>query len=227
VASFFVDVSLAVHPQAVARLWLRLQELHSALRSEYVQVLVLAVVPLILLLAVLLVDLKTRRRVVAQGGYLTFRPSLAVRFAWFFTIVAVLVDLFAIRHHSWIIITADLLAGLELLRTFPRNLILGPVGLRWSNMSATVELPWEQVSCFVEQRSPFGVEYRLIGIDGQTLVINSLVLPGWKQIVRRIWLSLDQRNLKPSSALPPSPLDMLRRWLLPTYLLIIFLGGRI
>ncbi len=185
------------------------------------------VVPLIVLLTVLLVDLKTRRGVVAKGGYLTFRPSFAVRFAWFFTIVALLVNLFVIRHHPWIVITADLLAALELLRTFPQNLILGPDGLRWSNITGTVELPWEQVSCFVERRSPFGAEYRLISNDGQTLVISSLVLPAWKQIVRRIWLNLDQRNLKPSSTAPPSPLDMLHRWLLPASVLVIFLGGRI
>ncbi len=198
-----------------------------ALRSEYVQVLVLVVVPLTVLLAVLLVDLKIRRAVVGQHGYMTFRPSLAVRFAWFFTIVTLLVNLFAIRHYSWIVITADLLAALELLRTFPQTLILGPGGLRWKNITGTVELAWEQVSCFAERRSAFGVEYRLIGNDGQTLVISSLVLPGWKQIVRGIWLNLDQRHLKPGSVVPQSALNMLHGLLVPVCLLIIVLGYRV
>ena len=191
------------------------------------QVLIVVVVPLILLLAVLLVDLKIRRGVVAQNGYLTFRPSLAVRFAWIFTVLALLVDLFAIHHHSWIILAADLLAGLELLRTFPQDLILGPDGLRWRNFTSTVELPWEQVSCFAKSRSPFGTEYRLFGNEGQALVISSLVLPSWEQIVRRIWINLDQRSLTPSSAIPASALDTLHRLLVPACLLIIVLGGHI
>jgi|HubBroStandDraft_2_1064218.scaffolds.fasta_scaffold03496_3 hypothetical protein len=230
-ASLFIDIStsasLAMPPAALAQLRLRLQASYPALRSEYVQVLVLVVVPLIFLLAVLLLDLVLRRRVFAHNGYFTFRPSFAVRCAWIFTILALLADPFASHHPLWIVVAADLLAALELLRTFPRKLILGSDGLHWRNITGPVVLPWEQVSCFAKSRSPFGTEYRLFGNEGQTFVINSLVLPGWEQIVRRISLNLEQRYLKPSSAVPQSALDTLHRLIVPACLLVIVLGRHI
>jgi hypothetical protein len=218
--------SLAVLPPALSQLRLRLPASYPALRSEYVQVLVLVVVPLILLLAVLLLDLVLRRRIFAHGGYLTFHPSFAVRCAWAFTILALLAHPF-VSHHLWIVVAADLMAALELLRSFPRKLILGSDGLRWRNITGPVVLPWEQVSCFAKSRSLFGTEYKLFGNEGQTLVINSLVLPGWEQIVRRISLTLAQRHLKPSSDVPQSALGTLHRLIVPAWLLVIVLGGHI
>ncbi len=208
----------------VSHLWARLLELYPALRSEYIQVLVLLVVPLILLLAVLLADLGIRSRVVAQDGGLTFRPSLTVRCGWVFVILALLFNSFASRHPSWIIMTADLLASWELLRTFPRNLTLAPGGLVWRDIRGVVSLPWEQISCFAAKRSPFGVECKVCGDGGQIFVVDSMVFPGWKQIIRGISLSLEQRHLKPSSAIPPTALDTLHRVLLPACMIIIVFG---
>ena len=224
-APFSIAVSTLAQPaklpEVVSHLWVRLLELYPGLRSEYVQVLVLLVVPLIVLLAVLLADLGIRRRVVAQDGGLTFRPSLAVRCGWVFVILALLFNSFVSHHPSWIILTSDLLASWELLRTFPRNLTLVPEGLLWRDIRGAVSLPWEQISCFAAKRSPFGVEYKVCGDGGQIFVIESMVFPGWKQIIRGISLSLEQRHLKPSSAVPSTAMDMLHRVLLPACMIIL------
>ena len=214
-------------PEAVSHLWLRLLELYPALRSEYVQVLVFVVVPLVLLVLVLVADLRVRIRVLAHDGSLTFRPSLAVRCAWVMGLLALLFHPFASHRLNWIIVTADLLASFELLRTFPRNLTLAPEGLRWSELYGSVSLPWEQISCFARERSRFGAEYKLCGDAGQSFVINPMVFPGWEQIVRRISLNLNQRHLNPSSAISLTALDWLHRVLLPTSIIIVIFGSHL
>lgn len=227
-APFSIAVSTLTQPtklpEVVSHLWVRLLELYLGLRSEYVQVLVLVVVPLILLLAVLLVDLGIRGRVVAQDGRLTFRPSLVVRCGWVFGMLLLLFNSFASHHPNWIIMTADLLAAWELLRTFPRNLTLAPEGLVWRDIRGKVSLPWEQISRFAAKRSPFGVEYKVCGDGGQSFAIESMVFPGWKQIIRGISLRLERRHLNPSSAVPPTALDTLHRVLLPACMIIIVFG---
>jgi hypothetical protein len=214
-------------PEAVSHLWLRLLELYPALRSAYVQVLVFVVVPLVLLVAVLVADLRVRIRVLAHDGSLTFRPSVAVRCAWFFGILALLSHPFASHARNWIIVAADLLASLELLRTFPRNLTLAPEGLRWSELYGSVSLPWEEISCFTRERSRFGAEYKLRGDAGQSFVVSPMVFPGSEQIIRRISLSLNQRHLNPSSAMSLTPLDWLHRVLLVASLIIVVLGNHL
>ncbi len=212
---------------AVAHLWLRLQQLLPALHSEYVQVLVFLVVPLALLLTVLLVDLKVGQRFFEEGGYFTYRPSVAVRCAYALAIAALLVNVFVSRHPHWITFAADLLAMLELLRTFPRRFTLAPDGIRWRGITGPVLLPWEHIFYFAKHRSVFGAESKLVGDAGQTLVISSLVFPGWEQISRRISLSLNQRHLLPSSIAPRSPLETLHRLLVPACLFIVLFDGKV
>jgi hypothetical protein len=207
--------------------WPRILELYPAMRSEYVQVLVLVAVPLIVFLAALLADLRIRRRVLDENGDLIFRASLAVRCAWMLGILALLSHAMLTRNLRWITVTADLLAVLELLRTFPRNLTIAPDGLRWRNFGGWVSLRWEHVSCFARTRSTFGAEYKLCGDAGQTFAFASVAIPQWRQIVQRIFLGLDQRHLKPSSALSRNALDRLHRFLLPACIIIIVFGNYI
>jgi len=127
-ANFFV-------PGPYARLWRCLLQLFPALRSEYMQALVLLVCPLILVATILLIDLRTRRRVLADHDAVTYRPSLAVRFAWTTAMTVLLANLFPTRHQNWILLSANLLALLELVRTFRRSLTLTPEGLHWRSLT--------------------------------------------------------------------------------------------
>ena len=148
-----------------------------------------------------------------------------MRFAWVLVILALLFNVFTRQHQNWILITADLLAFLELLRTFPRNLTLASDGLLWRGIGGLVLLPWERISCFAKKSSAFGTEYKLCGDGGQSFVVDSMVFPGVNQIVRRISVSLEQRHLKPSSVVSRSILDTLHRLLLPACIIIIFFGA--
>jgi len=191
------------------------------------QVLVLLVCPLILVATILAVDLRSRRRVLADHGTVSYRPSLAVRFAWMIVMAALLANLFPTRHQNWILRTANLLALLELVRTFPRSLTLAAEGLHWRSLTGSISLSWEHISCFAEKRSVFGIEYRLCGDEDQVFVLNSAAIPAWRQIVRRVGINIAQRHLQPSSTVPASALDSLHRFLLPIALLIAIAGSQI
>lgn len=217
----------AALPAPFSGLWLRLQELYPALHSEYVQVLVAVVVPLVLLLLIFLIDLKSRRKVSATDGAVTFRPSLAVRCTWILAILALSAHALTVHDaYSIIIVAVDLLAILELLRTFPRKLSLIPEGVRWHSFTGQIDLPWEHISCFARRASRLGMEYALSRNDGKTFVINSMVLPSAQLIVNRIHSNLIQRHLDPASAEPRSTLDTLHRLLLPACLVVIIFGSR-
>jgi hypothetical protein len=213
-------------PEPFARLWRCLLQLLPALRSEYMQALVLLVCPLILVAAILVVDLRSRRRVLADHGTVSYRPSLAVRFAWMIVMTALLASLFPTRHQNWILLTANLLALLELVRTFPRSLTLAAEGLHWRSLGGSISLSWEHISCFAEKRSVFGTEYQLCGDEDQIFVLNSAVIPAWRQIVRRIGINLAQRHLHPASTARASVLNSLHRFLLPIALLIAVAGSQ-
>jgi len=217
--------SLAAMPmaKAAARLWSSLENLYPALRSEEVQVLVLLVAPLILILIVLLADLTIRRKVLQPDGQLIFRPSLAVCCAWALVIVVLWGKLLAGRDSNVILIAAHLLASFELLRTFPRSLKLADDGIHWHSICGPVTVPWEQIACFGKERSLLGAQYRLCGDHGQTFLIDPMVLPSYKRIVRRISLVLAQRHLVPSAVVSPTILDRLHRLLAPACLLIVIL----
>jgi len=190
------------------------------------QALVLLVCPLILVATILLIDLRTRRRVLADHDAVTYRPSLAVRFAWTTAMTVLLANLFPTRHQNWILLSANLLALLELARTFPRSLTLTPEGLHWRSLTGSTSLSWDHIACFAEKRSVLGTEYQFFGDEDQVFVLNSAVIPAWRQIVRRIGINLAQRRLHPASTAPASVLKSLHRFLLPIALLIAIAGGQ-
>lgn len=216
----------AAVPASFHQLWLRILDLFPALRSEYVQVLVLVVLPLGILASALIADLRFGRRTVAEQGTLTFRPSLAVRCAWIFAVVAIVANLLAVRHH-WIVTTANVLALEELVRTFPRRLVVAPDGLRWRNLTGEVSVPWELLACFSQQKSRLGTEVKLYRDDGRSFVVQSMIFPGWKQIVRRISLSLAERHLIPSPTSPQTTAERLQRIVAPACLVLIAIGDRL
>jgi len=213
-------------PKPSARQSKYLLQLFPVLRSEYMQVLVLLVCPLILVAMVLVVDLRSRRRVLADHGTVSYRPSLAVRFAWLIVMAALLANLFFTPHQNWILLTVNLLALMELVRTFPRSLTLSAEGLHWWSLTGSISLSWEHISCFAERRSVFGTEYQLCGDEDQVFALNSAVIPAWRQIVRRIGINLTQRHLQPASTRPASLLNSLHRFLLPISLLIAIAGSQ-
>ena len=223
----FASVRLFVLPEALAHL--RAEALHffPALRFEYVQVLVLVACPLILLATILIVDLRTRHRVLAAQSTVTFRPSLAVRCAWIFGMIALAANVFLSHHQRWILLTANLLALLELVRTFPRNLIIAADGLHWRSFTRSVSVPWEHISCFAQKRTAFGTEYQLCGNEDQVFIVSSAVIPAWRQIVRGIAINLSERHLQPASSAPSSLLNSLHRLLLPIALLITIAGSQL
>lgn len=214
---------IARPPELIARFWQRLEEIYPSLRSEYVQVLALVVVPLIILFGFPIADLTFRRRTQFVDGAAIFRPSIAVRLAWLLAIMALVANLLFSRHH-WIVVAANVLALIELVRTFPRDLNVTPEGLRWHEISGQVCVTWEQISCFTQKRSLFGTECKLCSNDGRTFVINSMIFPEWKQIFRRISLSLAQHHLVPSATTDQTALEKLHRILAPACLLLIVLG---
>jgi hypothetical protein len=189
------------------------------------QVLVLLVCPLIVVATILLIDLRTRRHVLADHDAVTYRPSLAVRFAWTIAMTVLLANLLT-HHQNWILLSANLLALLELVRTFPRSLTLTPEGLYWQSLSGSTSLSWDHIACFAEKRSVVGTEYQFCGDEDQVFVLNSVVIPAWRQIVRRIGINLAQRHLHPASTAPASVLKSLHRFLLPIALLIAIAGGQ-
>ena len=142
------------------------------------QALVLLVCPLILVATILLIDLRTRRRVLADHDAVTYRPSLAVRFAWTTAMTVLLANLFPTRHQNWILLSANLLALLELVRTFRRSLTLTPEGLHWRSLTGSTSLSWDHIACFAEKRSVVGTEYQFFGDEDQVFVLNSAVIPG-------------------------------------------------
>jgi hypothetical protein len=189
------------------------------------QVLVLLVCPLILAATILLIDSRTRRRVLADQDAVTYRPSLAVRFAWTVAMTVLLANLLT-HHQNWILLSANLLALLELVRTFPRSLTLTAEGLHWQRLSGSTSVSWDHIACFAEKRSVVGTEYLFCGDEDQVFVLNSAVIPAWREIVRRIGINLAQRHLHPASTAPASVLKSLHRFLLPIALLIAIAGGQ-
>jgi hypothetical protein len=190
------------------------------------QVLLLLVCPLILVATILLIDLRSRRRVLGDHDTVTYRPSLAVRFAWTVAMTVLLANLFPSRHQNWILLSANLLALLELVRTFPRSLTVTAEGLHWRSLTGSTSLSWDHIVCFAERRSVVGTEYQFCGDEDQEFVLNSGVIPAWRHIVRTIGINLAERHLHPASTAPASVLKSLHRFLLPIALLIAIGGGQ-
>ncbi len=142
---------------------LRLEQQYPILRSEYIQVLLLVVFPLLILLAVILADLIFARSLRVQNEEAIFRPSLAIRFWWLFVFVAVVVSaVFTVRIGAFVRF-AHLALAFELLRSFPTNVVIGHNEIKWRTPWARVTLPWERVSCFVKKKSlPMAEEWRRV-----------------------------------------------------------------
>ena len=207
--------------RAFDRLWEKLLHAFPALQGEYIQVLVLLVGPLLFVLLLILADLKFGRRLQSGAGFVAFRPSLAVRFAYAFVFLMFLANLFLDPRHNPIIIAADLLGCLETLRAFPRKITVTLEGLRWRTFKGEVSLAWQHVAAFVKQGVGFGSEYIVVGDDGEMLYFSPAVFPTARHLVRRIRFSLEARRLQPSTAREAPILDRLHRWLLYACLLIL------
>lgn len=208
-----------------SHLVLRIEQQYPLLRSEYIQVLLLVVCPLLLLLGVILLDLKFRQRVVVNGAETTFRPSLAVRCWWTFVALALVgnaVFSAGTKHivgTGYVLAMAHLLLLFELVRTFPSD------GIRWRNWWAQVHVPWQNVYCFVKKKSlPGAEEYKLCGIDGQTLVLSRIVHSNGEKIAQRIRFELRLRHLKPSGSESRSALDAIHPVIAIASAVVIVLG---
>jgi hypothetical protein len=167
-----------------SHLVLQIEQQYPLLRSEYIQVLLLVVCPLLLLLGVILLNLKFGQGVVVNGAETTFRPSIAVRCSWIFVAVALVGNaIFSagtkhIAGTGYFLAVAHLLLLFELLRAFPSDVTIRSDGIRWRTLWAPVDVQWEKIYCFVKKRSfPGAEEYRLCGIDGQTLELSRIVHP--------------------------------------------------
>jgi hypothetical protein len=88
---------------------------------------------------------------------------------------------------GYVLAMAHLLLLFELVRTFPSDVTIGSDGIRWRNLWAQVHVPWQNVYCFVKKKSlPGAEEYKLCGIDGQTLVLSRIVHSNGEKIAQRI-----------------------------------------
>ncbi len=214
-----------------SHLVLRIEQQYPLLRSEYIQVLLLVVCPLLLLLGVILLDLKFRQRVVVNGAETTFRPRLAVRCWWTFVALALVgnaVFSAGTKHivgTGYVLAMAHLLLLFELVRTFPSDVTIGSDGIRWRNLWAQVHVPWQNVYCFVKKKSlPGAEEYKLCGIDGQTLVLSRIVHSNGEKIAQRIRFELRLRHLTPSGSEPRSALDAIHPIIAIASAVVIVLG---
>jgi hypothetical protein len=204
---------------------LRIEQHYPILRSKYIQVLLLAVCPLLLLLAAILIDLNFGRRVLVHDEETTFRPSLAVRCTWIFVIVALLGNALFSVGTRYIEIVGYFFAVFELIRTFPRSVTIGNDGIKWGTLWAQVRLPWEKVYCFVKKRSFLaGEEYKLHGTDGQTLVLSRMVRPNCEKIAQSIFCQLRARHLAPSGSEPQSALDVIHPLIALASAIVIVFG---
>lgn len=189
---------------------LRLEQQYPILRSEYIQVLLLVVFPLLILLAVILADLIFARSLRVQNEEAIFRPSLAIRFWWLFVFVAVVVSaVFTVRIGAFVRF-AHLALAFELLRSFPTNVVIGHNEIKWRTPWARVTLPWERVSCFVKKKSlPMAEEWRLYGREGERLVISRAMHRDYEKMVHSIAFELRVHQFRPSAAEPQSLLDVI------------------
>jgi len=187
------------------------------LQSEYIQVLIVIVCPLVLLLIGLLLDLKFRRRTIVAGGKIRFRASLAIRCAWAFVIVmAVANALFSVRtKYGAFTVIGTLLILMELARTFPGNVTISDEGIAWSTLASRAFVQWEEIHCFVRQKD-IGLtgeeEYRLYGTHGQKLVFSRLVRPDFEAIAGQIRRQLRLHGVRPDGPEPQSILDDIHRF---------------
>jgi hypothetical protein len=202
-----------------------MEQHYSVLRSEYIQVLLLVVCPLLLLLGAIFIDLNFGRRILVHNEESTFRPSFAVRCAWVFVIVALVGNALFSVGTKYIEIGGYFLAVFELVRTFPRSVTIGNDGIKWGTLWAQVRLPWEKVYCFVKKRPfPTGEEYKLYGTDGQTLVLSRMVRPNWEKMVQSIAFRLRARHLTPSGSEPQSALDVIHPLIAVASAVVIVFG---
>jgi hypothetical protein len=208
-----------------SQLVLQAEQQYPVFRSEYIQVLVFVVCPLIILLSAILIDLTFERRIRVHNGETTFRASLAVRCAWIFVIAALLGNALFSVGTKYIVIVADLLAVFELVRTFPTNITIGNEGIKWGTLWTKMCLPWEKVYCFVKKKSlPGAEEYRLYGTDGQTLVLSRMVHPDSKKIAQWIAFQLRLRHLTFNDPEPQSVMNGIHRLIAVACAVVIVFG---
>jgi hypothetical protein len=194
----------------------RFLQLFPMLQSEYLQVLIVIVCPLILLLVALLLDLKFRRRAVAYNGRITFRASLAVRCAWAFVLFLVSANaLFSVSaKFGTFTLIGTLLIVMELMRTFPGNVTIRDERIAWSTLASRAFVRWEEIHCFVKQKD-IGLtgeeEYRLYGTHGQKLVFSRMVRPDFETIAGQIRRQLRLHSVMPDGSEPQSILDDIHR----------------
>jgi len=204
--------------------WNRLIQAFPSLRSDYIQVLVFGIVPSIVFLVILVAQLALHRGVVRELGSITFRPSLAIRTAYVYVLLALLGNLLLANHQNWFLVGTNLLAVFELARTFPRALKISASGLEWRSLFRRVMLRWENISAFVPHRVGFGTHYELFGNEDQIFLISSLENPDWRTVIQTISRGLAERHLNPDLSRPHNFLESLHRVLLPASVLITF-GG--
>lgn len=104
--------------------------------TEHVRVLLLIVCPLLLLLGAILVDINFRRSVIVDDEGSTFRPSLAVRCAWIFVMVALLGGALFPAGNRPLEIVGYLFAVFELMRTFPQSVTIVSNEIEWGTLLA-------------------------------------------------------------------------------------------
>jgi|KBSMisStandDraft_5_1062788.scaffolds.fasta_scaffold673225_1 ABC-type multidrug transport system fused ATPase/permease subunit len=189
---------------------LRLEQQYPILRSEYIQVLLLVVCPLLILLAVIVADLIFARGVRVQNEKAIFRPSLAIRFWWIFVLAAVFISVVFTNRMGAFGVFAHLALAFELVRNFPTNVLIGHHEIRWRTPWAWATLPWESVSCFVKNKSlPGAEEWRLYGREGQRLVISRVTHRDYEKIIHSIAFELRAHQFTSSAAEPRSLLDVI------------------
>lgn len=204
-----------------------LMQRYPILQNEYVQVLAVVVTPLVLLLGCILFELSFRKSAVRSGAITIFTPSLTIRSFWLVLTVGLAIQGSYSAGTHYLVATADFALVFELLRTFPSTIRIRNNGIQWSSLLRTVNLPWENIYCFVHRKSKLALldeDYRLYGTGGERLVIAPSVYSDSKGIVRQVATHLRQRDLIPSSAEPQSMLDRVHGMISIASGVIIVLG---
>lgn len=216
----FASLYLAKHPQTIMSSSLIHGLLHRYpfLQSEYIQVLIVVVGPLLLVLVALLFDLTFRRRVVVNDKTITFRSSFAVRCAWAFVVIMIAANavLSLNAKNAAFTVFGSLIALLELVRNFPGNIAVGDDGVKWPTLGRRAFVRWEEVSCFVKQTYAGGTreeEYRLYGMHGEKLVFSRMLRSDYEAIANQIRHQLRSHGITPGALEPQSILDNIHKFL--------------
>lgn len=188
------------------------------LRSEYIQVLIVVVGPLVLVLIALLLDLAFRRRVIVNDKTITFRASVAVRCAWAFVVIMIAANaVFSLTaKKAAFTVFGSLIILLELVRAVPGNITVSHDGVGWPTLGRRAFVRWEEVSCFVKQTYAAGTreeEYRLYGTHGEKLVFSRLVRPDYETIANQIRRQLRSHGITPGALEPQSILGDVHKFL--------------